>query len=144
VKTAQHVDVLEVRRTLEVGAARLAAVRRTPDDIATLKDLLARRVTARHEGDVDAIVAMDVQLHRAIAQASHNPVLADLYDNLIGALQENVRRNVEELAPHDDEDHSKLIEAIILGNPESAAEEAALFLDALLVGANSSLGDNCG
>jgi DNA-binding FadR family transcriptional regulator len=144
VKTAQHVDVLEVRRTLEVGAARLAAVRRTPDDIAALQDLLARRMTARRDGDVDGIVAMDVQLHRAIAQASHNPVLADLYDNLIGALQENVRRNVEELAPHDDEDHSRLIEAIILGNPESAAEEAAAFLDALLVGANSSLGDNCG
>jgi len=101
-------------------------------------------VTARHEGDVDGIVAMDVQMHRAIAQASHNPVLADLYDNLIGALQENVRRNVEELAPHDDEDHSGLIEAIITGNPERAAEEAALFLDALLDGANNSLGDNCG
>src|SRR3954447_331643 len=52
VKTAQHVDALEVRGPLEVGAARLAAVRRTPDDIATLQDLLARRVTARHEGDV--------------------------------------------------------------------------------------------
>jgi DNA-binding FadR family transcriptional regulator len=144
VKTAQHVDVLEVRRTLEVGAARLAAVRRTPDDIATLQDLLARRVTARQNGDVDAIVTMDVQLHRAIAQASHNPVLADLYDNLIGALQENVRHNVEELPSHGDEDHAGLIEAIIKGNPERAAEEAALFLDALLVGANSRLGDNCG
>ena len=92
----------------------------------------------------EATLTNVVKLHRAIAQASHNPVLADLYDNLIGALQENVRRNVEELAPHDDEDHSRLIEAIVLGNPESAAEEAAAFLDALLVGANSSLGDNCG
>jgi DNA-binding FadR family transcriptional regulator len=144
VAAARHVDVLEVRRTLEVGAARLAAVRRTPADIAVLQDLLARRMTARKNGDVDAIVTMDVQLHRAIAQASHNPVLADLYDNLIGALQENVRRNVEELPPHDDEDHAGLIEAIIEGNAERAAEEAALFLDALLEGAGSRLGDNCG
>jgi DNA-binding FadR family transcriptional regulator len=144
VAAAQHLDVLEVRRTLEVGAARLAAVRRTPEDVALLRDLLTRRVKARHDQDVDAIVAIDVRMHRAIAQASHNPVLADLYDNLIGALRENVRRNVEELAPHDDEDHARLIEAIITGNPERAAEEAALFLDALLEGAGSRLGDDCG
>src|SRR3954471_16245408 len=74
VATAQHVDVLEVRRTLEVGAARLAALRRTPEDITTLTGLLAARVTAREDGDVDAVVAVDVQLHRAIAQAAHNPV----------------------------------------------------------------------
>jgi DNA-binding FadR family transcriptional regulator len=144
VAIAQQVDVLEVRRTLEVGAARLAAVRRTPDDIATLRALLSRRAAARREGDIDATVTTDVQMHRAIAQASHNPVLADLYDNLIGALQENVRRNVEDLAPHDDADHARLIEAIITGNAERAAEEAALFLDALLEGAGTHLGDNCG
>src|SRR3954471_1879611 len=63
VATAHHVHVLEVRRPLEAGAARLAALHRTPDDVARLQDLLARRVTARHEGDVDGIVAMDVQLH---------------------------------------------------------------------------------
>jgi DNA-binding FadR family transcriptional regulator len=144
VAAAQHLDVLEVRRTLEVGAARLAAVRRTPEDIVALRDLLTRRVKARQDHDVDETVAIDVRMHRAIAQASHNPVLADLYDNLIGALQDNVRRNVEALAPHDDEDHAGLIEAIILGNPERAAEEAALFLDALLEGAGSRLGDDCG
>jgi DNA-binding FadR family transcriptional regulator len=144
VAAARHVDVLEVRRTLEVGAARLAAVRRTPEDVTLLRDLLTRRVKARRDRDVDAIVAIDVRMHRAIAQASHNPVLADLYDNLIGALQENVRRNVEEMAPHEDEDHTMLIEAIITGNPERAAEEAALFLDALLEGAESRLGDDCG
>jgi DNA-binding FadR family transcriptional regulator len=132
VASARHLDVLEVRRTLEVGAARLAAVRRTPEDVALLGDLLGRRTLARQKGDVDSIVSMDVELHRAIARASHNPVLADLYDNLMGALQENVRRNVEELPPHEDEDHAGLVRAIIDGHPEQAAEEAALFLDALL------------
>jgi DNA-binding FadR family transcriptional regulator len=132
VASARHVDVLEVRRTLEVGCARLAAVRRTPDDMALLRSLLAQRSAARQENDVDTIVTVDVELHRAIARASHNPVLADLYDNLMGALQENVRRNVEELPAHEDEDHAGLVKAIIDGEPERAAEEAALFLDALL------------
>jgi DNA-binding FadR family transcriptional regulator len=137
VATARHVDVLEVRRTLEVGAARLAAIRRTDDDIAVLRDLLALRVHARAGGDVDATVTTDVQLHRAIARASHNPVLVDLYENLLGALQENVRRNVEGLARHEDEDHAGLVEAIIAGNSEGAAEDAARFLDTLLRGAST-------
>jgi DNA-binding FadR family transcriptional regulator len=132
VASARHLDVLEVRRTLEVGAARLAAVRRTPEDVAQLRSLLATRTVARQENDLDTIVSADVELHRAIAGASHNPVLADLYDNLMGALQENVRRNVEELPPHEDEDHAGLIQAIIDGEPERAAQEAAHFLDALL------------
>lgn len=132
VASARHLDVLEVRRTLEAGCARLAAVRRTPEDMALLRALLAQRAVARQDDDVDGIVAVDVELHRAIARASHNPVLADLYDNLMGALQENVRRNVEELSPHEDEDHAGLVQAIIDGDPERAAEEAALFLDALL------------
>jgi DNA-binding FadR family transcriptional regulator len=132
VASAKHLDVLEVRRTLEVGAARLAAARRTPDDVAALRDLLARRTTARESGDLDDEVAADVALHRQIALASHNPVLSDLYDNLITALRENVRRNVEHRPSSRDDDHVALVGAIIDGDPERAAEEAALFLDELI------------
>src|SRR5213076_2464255 len=60
VASARHLDVLEVRRTLEVGAARLAAVRRTPEDIALLRSLLTARTVARQENDVDQVVSVDV------------------------------------------------------------------------------------
>ncbi|GAB6901549.1 FadR/GntR family transcriptional regulator [Kineosporia succinea] len=132
---AQRRDVLEVRRTLEVGAARLAACRRTPADIAVLRELLAGRQSARLLGDVDELVARDVRLHRAIVQASHNPVLIDLYENLLGALQENVRFNVAVIAPGDD-DHHDLVEAIIAGDAEAAAGETTTFLDALIAGSD--------
>src|SRR3954453_11261548 len=46
VALASNRDVLEVRRALEVGAARLAAARRTDDDVARMRSLLARRTTA--------------------------------------------------------------------------------------------------
>lgn len=132
VAVAQQVHVLEVRRTLEVGSARLAASRRTLDDIEALRALLAKRTAARKSGDVDAEVTNDVALHRRIAQASHNPVLSDLYDNLMQALQENVRHNVEHRRLATDDDHVALITAIIDGDPDRAAEEAALFLDELI------------
>src|SRR5881227_1492043 len=43
VAEAHALHVLEVRRTLEVGAARLAAERRTDDDVARMRDLFTRR-----------------------------------------------------------------------------------------------------
>ncbi|GAB3238634.1 FadR/GntR family transcriptional regulator [Kineosporia babensis] len=135
VADARRLDVLEVRRTLEVGAARLAASRRTPADISKLRELHARRQAARTHGDVEQLVIADVSLHRAIVQASHNPLLVDLYENLLDSLQENVRVNVTVIAPEDD-DHSALVEAVISGNAEQAATEAAAFLDALIAGSD--------
>lgn len=132
VAAARHRDVLEVRRTLEAGIARLAAARRTPEDVVRMRQLLAQRAEARRTGDIDGLVTIDVELHRAIAQAAHNPVLIELYENLLDALQENVRRNVEVIPPEDDEDHADLVAAIEAREPDRAAEETARFLDDLL------------
>jgi DNA-binding FadR family transcriptional regulator len=129
---ARHRDVLEVRRTLEAGIARLAAARRTDEDVARMHALLAERAQARRDGDIDGLVAVDVELHRAIAQATHNPVLTELYENLLDALQENVRRNVEVIAPENDDDHVDLVAAIEARQPDRAAEETTRFLDDLL------------
>jgi DNA-binding FadR family transcriptional regulator len=144
VAAARHRDVLEVRRTLEAGIARLAAVRRTPEDVVRMRHLLAQRAEARRTGDIDGLVGIDVELHRAIAQAAHNPVLTELYENLLDALQENVRRNVEVIPPENDDDHVELVAAIEArqpdrvqldvdpDQPDRAAEETARFLDDLL------------
>src|SRR3954469_19377815 len=95
VAVAHHVHVLEVRRTLEVGAARLAALHRTAEDVTRLRDLVAQRNAAMRRGDVDGLVAGDVALHRAIGQAAHNPVLTELYENVVDTFSENVRTNLE-------------------------------------------------
>lgn len=137
VAEAQYVDVLEVRRTLEVGAARLAAQRRTEEDVELLTALLARRVAAHAERNLGGTVGADVALHRAIARASHNPVLADLYENLLDALHENVRRNVEDHPEMPDDNHAELVDAIVAGDVEAAAREAARFLDAFLANAGA-------
>jgi DNA-binding FadR family transcriptional regulator len=129
---ARHRDVLEVRRTLEVGAARLAAGRRTARDAQRLQRLLDARSEARRAGDLDATASADVELHRAIAQASRNPVLAELYDHLLDAIAENVRVNVATPLEASDDDHADLVAAIVDGDPQRAAAEAARFIDELL------------
>jgi DNA-binding FadR family transcriptional regulator len=129
---AQALHVLEVRRTLEVGAARLAALRRTTADVAEMRTLLDRRNTAIATVQVEAALTTDVALHRAIGQAAHNPILTDLYENFLAALQENVRANYFASGGMKPTEHLALVEAIAAGDAEAAAAEAACFLDELL------------
>src|SRR5512133_3507212 len=112
VVTGHHVHVLEGRRTLEVGAARLAALHRTPEDVARLRALLADRNASMRRGDVDTQIALDVALHRAIGQATHNPVLTELYENVVDTLRENVRSNIDIHGGTDETEHVALVDAI--------------------------------
>ena len=129
---AHQLHVLEVRRTLEVGAARLAAERRTPQDVELMRDLLRRRNEAAGHDDLDGVITMDVALHRAIGQAAHNPVLTDLYEHFLAAMHENVSANATSGPDQDPLEHVALIDAIDAGDAERAALEAACFLDELL------------
>lgn len=128
---ANHQHVLEVRRSLEVECARLAARRRTEEDIAELRSLNAARQSAFAGGDVDEIVAADLALHRAIAAVARNPVLLSLYENLIDAIGANIRTNVIGLVhTQSEDDHDSLVEAIALGDSYLAMEEITSYLDA--------------
>ena len=69
-------DLAEVRQSLEPAAARLAAVRRTEDDLRELDAALADfRDADRVSGKV---IAADVRFHRALFHAAHNEVLEQM------------------------------------------------------------------
>ncbi|MCR6493920.1 FadR/GntR family transcriptional regulator [Cellulomonas sp. P24] len=128
---ARQRDVVEVRRSLEVEAARLAARRRTDKDIALLRRLRDERAAAYHEGDLDRMVSTDLDLHRTIAITARNPVLLSLYENLLDAITENIRFNFT--APeHGDDSHDGLVDAIANGDAASAAREVTTYLSELL------------
>lgn len=127
---ANYQHILEVRRSLEVEAARLAATRRTDTDIDNLRASNSARQDAFASGDVDSMVRADVALHFAVAQAAHNPVLASLYEGLLEAVSQNIRRNVEHIvSAHTEDDHDGLVEAIILGDQYLAMTEMASYID---------------
>lgn len=124
---ARQRDVLEVRRSLEVETARLAAHRRTPADVAELLAHRDARTAAYSAGDLDAMVSTDLDLHRAIARTARNPVLLSLYENLVGAIGENIRFNFERPA-HTNDNHDGLVDAIAEGDAERAAQEITIYL----------------
>ena len=124
----QH--ILEVRRSLEVEAARLAARRRTERDVMTLRSLNEGRQSSFAVGDVDSMVTSDLALHRAIVAAARNPLLLDLYENLLDAIGDSIRANVE--TDHPDHTHAELVEAIVDRDEDAAAREIYAYLELYL------------
>lgn len=66
-------SLVETRVILEINAARLAAVRRTPDDIVSLQNALAEYEASTLKGV--AAVEEDLLFHLKIAEASKNRAL---------------------------------------------------------------------
>ena len=129
---ARQRDVIEVRRALEVEAARLAARRRTATDAAALAARRDARSAAYLAGDLDQMVETDLALHRAIVEAAANPVLLSLYENLIDAIGDNIRFNFVGEDAHGHDAHDGLIEAIVAGNDARAVDETSTYLSDLV------------
>ncbi|MFY1573948.1 FadR/GntR family transcriptional regulator [Verrucosispora sp. WMMD703] len=123
-------EVIEVRRAFEVEAARLAARRRTPEDLATLDDALAAREAAWRGGRVAEFVAADAALHTAVVAAAHNTMLAELYASIGTAMRSTLTQAMgDALTPDRHVDHARLVAAIRVGDSELAAREAGAFLE---------------
>jgi DNA-binding FadR family transcriptional regulator len=124
-RRAAITDVYEVRIIVETQAARLAAERRTEEDVAALESALAGRARAA-TGDDAAFVDADIALHAAVVAAARNPVLSDLFAEFAPALRERLIDLVELLGlrEHDHnpghDTHAALVAAVARGDGESA------------------------
>jgi DNA-binding FadR family transcriptional regulator len=126
-------DVLETRRGLEVEAAGLAAVRRSPRLLARMSAARDRVLAANAAGDVDALLDADLDLHLAIVEAAGNAVLLGLYRGLADRVRESVRTAMSRLAERSRADgHRVLLDAIRRGDPAAARRAAAAHLDAMI------------
>ena len=78
------VDLLSVRRVLEVEAAGRAASRISDEELATAEEVLVQMELMLNQETIDHIAVMeaDVEFHRVIAQASGNTTLSALIDGL--------------------------------------------------------------
>ena len=116
-------------RPARPGWQRCTAPRTTSRGCAAL---IVDRNAAARRGDVDAQIAADVAVHRAIGHAAHNPVLTELYENVVETVSENVRSNLYLHGGADENEHVALVDAIEAQDPQRAEVEAAGFLDELL------------
>lgn len=113
-------DLAEMRGIIEPAAARLAALRRTGQDVAALELAVDRMAAAaRDEGDA---VEADVAFHRALLAATHNELLVRMEVVLETGLAARDRL-VHSAVPDDDPTpaHAAVLDAIRERDPESAA-----------------------
>jgi DNA-binding FadR family transcriptional regulator len=125
-------EVLQVRRTLEVEGARLAATARTAGELANLRELLERRDAGRSEGRLDDFVHIDAEFHLEIVRCGHNSLLFELYRGLMEAITASVASTSDGPERAKAIEHHSLVDAIEAGDATRAAAEAAGFLDELL------------
>ncbi|MGF1431442.1 FadR/GntR family transcriptional regulator [Kitasatospora sp. LaBMicrA B282] len=119
-------DVLEVRAALEAEAARLAALRHTPEDLRRMREALAREaeVIAAHDERTgrEATVEHDLEFHTAIVEAAHNPALTEVYRYFGASVREAMRTAFgdHEMPEVVVATHAALVDAIESGDPDRA------------------------
>jgi DNA-binding GntR family transcriptional regulator len=124
---------LEVRAIVEPGIARLAAERRTPQDLRALHQSIARESRAR-----TASAAHDASrdFHVALARASHNDELVRTLESLwileVGRRLLSRRSATQDWVPADIADHRAIALAVEHGDAERAAALMAAHIDSAL------------
>lgn len=113
-RRAKILEVYEVRRILELEIAKLAAQRRTDDDLVQMHESLNKRYEASSVNNNSDFVYNDLAFHFAIAVASQNSVLIDLYKSFSNVLRDALGELVsdQELYRNQISIHEQLLDAI--------------------------------
>ena len=79
---SETAEVYDVRISLEVLAARLAALHATAESLTVIEERLGEFEQSRLGSDLDEALNADLRVHEAIAQASGNRTLIDMLSML--------------------------------------------------------------
>lgn len=77
-------NLFELRLLLEAPAAEKAALRATPEDLASLEEIVA--LSDKVSDDSEALRAANLEFHRRLAALADNPLLAVLCETVIAIL----------------------------------------------------------
>jgi DNA-binding GntR family transcriptional regulator len=120
--SAQDVEnIFDVRLSLEVLTAQLAAQRVDTASAAVLEDLVTKAAAA---GTVNELAALNTTFHAQICRMSGNSLLVGIMESLHDRLQWIYRQTALERAPDSWTEHESLAAAICAGDPEAAAHAA--------------------
>lgn len=119
----------EFREAVEGIVASLAAQRAGKDASRRLAELIDRAKKALEQGDQDAFLKVDIEVHVAIAEIADNPlftaVLRMVHENILDA-HDDFSLSGEETLEENHRDLCRLVETILQGKSGEAAELARL------------------
>ncbi len=133
-------EVMEARLFIEVLIAELAAERATDEDLARLEEILQR--SRESLANLEESAHAGVDFHIALAEATHNQVIALMYRTIYDLFLETARRTrISQEAAHSRmHDHERIFQALVNRDPEEAAQVMREHLEGaykFLMGSNS-------
>lgn len=122
-------SLFELRRIVEPDAARLAALRRTPEQLERMRAGLAG--VAQHSFATDEGRACDHEFHAALLEASHNDFVISLTNGVATAIELTTAFKQDRLpAPRDALPvHLEVFNAIEVQDAQSAHDAMARLVD---------------
>ncbi|MBC5784320.1 FadR family transcriptional regulator [Ramlibacter sp. USB13] len=122
-------DLQELRRVVEPAAVRIAAQRRTADDIAAIEAAFAGMKHAVEQGG--DYVKHDLQFHQGLLKASHNRMMVQMSKALSALLRTSfeistTRKDGPRLSlPL----HREVLDAVVAGDAERAERASLVLID---------------
>ena len=134
------VDHYEAMDVFQPIVCRLAAIRNTPEDMATMKELLATARQAVEQNDGDGMIRSNYELHAAIARACHNRCLERAFTQMLVHKLRIAQASMKRALRSKEMEFSKrfagtvkmcekMVAAIAIGDGTAAARAAAEFND---------------
>ncbi|MDX2138226.1 MAG: FCD domain-containing protein [Chloroflexota bacterium] len=132
IDTESMIELLEIRRGLEIQSVTLAARKRTDDQAAEMRSVVMEM--REHLYDPNEYTELDIKLHFLIASASRNTLMLYLIQSIRDVLRSTIKeglrsrfsetqiRRVQEL-------HEAVVDAVTVQDVTAAAEAMAAHFD---------------
>jgi GntR family transcriptional regulator, transcriptional repressor for pyruvate dehydrogenase complex len=142
-REARVLEVLEVRRALELEIARLAAVRRSDAALAAIKGALERMRHALAVPDMQSFLEADLEIYRVLAMSTGNSIMVEIHTSFSDALRLALTQivSIPGVTHNCLGRHEQLYEAIEARDADLAEAITQAHLERLAKLANDVLGD---
>lgn len=128
-KRADIRDLYDVRKILEAAIAERAALHRTEQDLKEIQKYVTERKISAKDGMLKECIEADIHFHVAVAKATHNEILFELYRSASIRLQKGYSHIYDDTRHFSDSQplHEKLVKYIIDRNAPKASGIASQF-----------------
>jgi DNA-binding GntR family transcriptional regulator len=125
-------ELLDLRAALEAYAARLAAVRRTPEQLAHMRTTLDRGRAATAAGDLVGAAEAHRDFHLAVEEAASNRYLGTVVEPLRARTELVFSMLVDQRGVVGWEQHVDILDAIAAGDEVAAREATRRHMESVL------------
>ena len=120
-KRSKHLllELTEARRSLEISIVRLAALRRTDEQVEAMERTISGMEA--NQNDVSFCVDQDIEFHEIMTQATENRVFEVIYESMAELLRESRQKTLQISGVGKPiYEHRQIVQAIREKDPEKA------------------------